>query len=177
MNKENLGRGLVKILTGKGKGKTTTALGLALMAVGSGLRVYMMQFLKGRVTGESLAAARLHPDLTLRYWGRPGFVKRLPDSKDLALVKEGWDLARQIMADGEYDLVILDEINRVISLGMLSVEEVIKGLNQRSPKVEVVLTGRDAPAELIEIADIVTEMHPVKHYYQAGVKARRGIEW
>ena len=115
--------------------------------------------------------------MTLRYFGRAGFINRLPNSDDLASVKEGWDLARQIMANGEHDLVILDEINRVLSLGMLSVEEVIKGLNQRSPKVEVVLTGRDAPAELIEIADIVTEMYPVKHYYQAGVKARRGIEW
>jgi cob(I)alamin adenosyltransferase len=177
MYKESSDRGLIRILTGTGKGKTTSALGLALVAVSSGLKVYILQFLKGRVTGESLAAARFLPDLTLRYFGRAGFIERLPDSDDLALVKEGWDLARQIMANGEHDLVILDEINRVISLGMLSVEEVIKGLNQRSPKVEVVLTGRDAPAELIEIADIVTEMYPVKHYYQAGVKARCGIEW
>lgn len=177
MNQERLDRGLIRIFTGKGKGKTTSALGLALMAYGHGLKVYIIQFLKGRVTGESLAATRFAPDLTLRYFGRPGFIKRAPNSEDLALVKEGWDLARRILANGGHDFVILDEINRVISLGMLPVEEVIKGLNQRSPKVEVVLTGRDAPAELIEIADIVTEMYPVKHYYHAGVNARRGIEW
>ena len=177
MDPDGLTRGLIRIFTGKGKGKTTTALGIAMLAVGRGLKVYIVQFLKGRTTGESLAATRLFPDLTLRYFGRPGFINRSPDPEDQALVKEGWDLARRILAGGEYDLVILDEINRALALGLIPVKEVIETLNQRSPKVEVVLTGRQAPDELIALADIVTEMHPVKHYYQAGVKARRGIEW
>ena len=178
MDQEGLARGLIRIHTGPGKGKTTTALGLAMLAVGRGLKVYIVQFLKGRETGESRAATRLFPDLTLRFFGRPGFIKtRLPTPEDQALVNEGWDLARRIMAGGEHDLVILDEINRVIALGLMPLQGVIEALNQRSPGVEVVLTGRQAPDELIAMADIVTEMHPVKHYYQAGVKARRGIEW
>ncbi|MGA8570853.1 MAG: cob(I)yrinic acid a,c-diamide adenosyltransferase [Desulfobaccales bacterium] len=177
MDQEGLARGLIRIHTGEGKGKTTAALGVAMLAVGRGLKVYIVQFLKGRITGESLAATRFFPDLTIRYFGRPGFINRSPDSEDKALVKEGWDLARRILAGGEYDLVVLDEINRVLALGLIPVQEVIEALNQRSPKVEVVLTGRQAPDELIALADIVTEMHPIKHYYQAGIKARRGIEW
>ncbi len=177
MDQEGLARGLIRIYTGKGKGKTTTALGLAMLAVGRGLKVYIVQFLKGRVTGESLAATRLYPDLTLRYFGRPKFINsRSPDPEDLALVKEGWGLARRILAGGGHDLVILDEINRVLALGLIPVQEVIEALNQRAPRVEVVLTGRQAPDELIAIADTVTEMYPVKHYFP-GVKARRGIEW
>ncbi len=178
MDQEGLPRGLIRINTGTGKGKTTTALGLAVLAVGRGLKVYIVQFLKGRVTGESRAAARLYPDLTLRFFGRPGFIKsRSLTPEDQALVNEGWNLARQIMAAGKHDLVILDEINRVMALGLLPVEAVMKALNQRAPGVEVVLTGRQAPGELVAMADIVTEMYPVKHYFQAGVKARRGIEW
>ena len=178
MDQEGLTRGLIRIYTGKGKGKTTAALGLAMLAVGHGLKVYILQFLKGRVTGESQVASRFFPDLTLRFFGRPGFINsRSPAPEDLALVNEGWDLARRILAAGEHDLVILDEINRVMAFGLIPVQEVIEVLNHRAPKVEVVLTGRQAPDELIDIADIVTEMYPVKHYYQAGVKARRGIEW
>jgi cob(I)alamin adenosyltransferase len=100
-----------------------------------------------------------------------------PDPEDLALVKEGWSLARQVLAAGEHDLVVLDEIIRVLVHGFIPLEEVLEALQQRPPWVEVVLTGRQAPEELIAIADIVTEMHPVKHYFQAGVRARRGIEW
>jgi cob(I)alamin adenosyltransferase len=178
MDQEAVSRGLIRINTGSGKGKTTTALGLAVLAVGRGAKVYIVQFLKGRVTGESRAVDRLFPDLTLRFFGRPGFIKsRTLTPEDQALVNEGWNLARRIMTAGEHDLVVLDEINRVIALGLLSVEEVKEALNQRAPGVEVVLTGRQAPEELIAIADIVTEMYPVKHYFQAGVKARRGIEW
>lgn len=178
MDQEGLGRGLIRIHTGKGKGKTSAALGLAMLAVGRGLKVYIVQFLKGRVTGERQAATRLFPDLTLRFFGRPGFIySRSPSPEDQALVNEGWNLASRILAGGEHDLVILDEINRVLALGLIPVQEVVDALNQRSPRVEVVLTGRQAPDELIAMADLVTEMYPVKHYYQAGVKARRGIEW
>jgi cob(I)alamin adenosyltransferase len=178
MDTEQLGRGLIRIHTGKGKGKTTTALGLAMQAVGQGLKVFIIQFLKGRDTGESRAAARLAPELTLRYFGRPGLINaRAPSPEDLALVHEGWSLARQILAAGEHDLVILDEIIRVIVHGFVTLQEVLDALSQRPPAVEVVLTGRQAPDELISMADVVTEMYPVKHYFQAGVRARRGIEW
>ncbi|MDD2902227.1 MAG: cob(I)yrinic acid a,c-diamide adenosyltransferase [Syntrophales bacterium] len=178
MTREHLTKGLIQVYTGDGKGKTTCALGLALRAVGQGLQVYMIQFLKGRETGEAKAAARLAPEMTLRYLGRPGLVNlRAPAPEDLARVKEAWDLARQVISAGAHDLVILDEINLALTHGLIPLEEVLKVLQGRPPGVEVVLTGRQAPPELVALADLVTEMRSVKHYYQAGVKSRRGIEW
>ena len=178
MSAARLPQGLIQVYTGDGKGKTTCALGLALRAVGQGLQVAMVQFLKGRDTGESRAAALLAPALTLRYFGRPGLVNlRSPAAEDLNYVREGWELARRVLGAGEHDLVILDEINLVLTHGLVPLAEALAVLKSRPPYVEVVLTGRQAPPELIELADLVTEMRPVKHYYQAGVAARQGIEW
>jgi len=178
MTRERLDKGLIQVYTGDGKGKTTCALGLALRAVGQGFKVYIVQFMKGRQTGEANAAARLAPELTLNYFGRPGLVNlRSPAPEDLALVRQGWDLARQVLAAGDHDLVILDEINLALTYGLIPVDEALAALRRRPPWVEVVLTGRQAPPQLVELADLVTEMRPVKHYYEAGVKARRGIEW
>ncbi|RJR38317.1 MAG: cob(I)yrinic acid a,c-diamide adenosyltransferase [Deltaproteobacteria bacterium] len=178
MAKERLSKGMIQVYTGDGKGKTTCALGLSLRAAGQGFRVFMIQFLKGRETGEAQAAARLAPEMTLRYFGRPGLVNlRSPAPEDLALVKEAWALARQVITAGEHDLVVLDEINLVLTYNLVPLDEVLQALRTRPSWVEVVLTGRQAPPELVELADLVTEMRPVKHYYQAGVKSRRGIEW
>ena len=179
MTETRLSRGLIQVYTGDGKGKTTCALGLALRAVGQGFQVYMVQFMKGRETGELRAAAeRLAPDLTMRSFGRPGLVNlRAPAPEDLALVREAWDLARQVILAGKHDLVILDEINLALTFNLVPREEVFQVLRERPPWVEMVLTGRQAPPELVEMADLVTEMRPVKHYYAAGVPARRGIEW
>ena len=178
MAKERLARGLIQVYTGDGKGKTTCALGLALRAVGQGFKVAMVQFLKGRETGESRAAMRLAPDMTLSYFGRPGLVNlKSPAPDDLARVREAWDFARRVIEAGEHDLVILDEINLALAHGLIPLEEAMALLKRRPPWVEVVLTGRRAPQELVDLADLVTEMQPVKHYYQAGVRARRGIEW
>ena len=179
MAETRLSRGLIQVYTGDGKGKTTCALGLALRAVGQGLQVYMVQFMKGRETGEAKAAAdRLAPDMTLRYFGRPGLVNlRSPAPEDLALIREAWDLARQVILAGEHDLVILDEINLALTFKLVPLAEALKVLGERPAWVEVVLTGRQAPPELVELADLVTEMRPLKHYYETGVKARRGIEW
>jgi cob(I)alamin adenosyltransferase len=178
MAKKRLARGLLQVYTGDGKGKTTCALGLALRAVGQGFKVAMVQFLKGRETGESRAAMLLAPDMILRFFGRPGLVNlKSPAPDDLARVREAWDCARRLVEAGEYDLVILDEINLALAHGLIPLQEALTLLGRRPPWVEVVLTGRRAPQELVEMADLVTEMRPVKHYYQAGVKARRGIEW
>ncbi len=178
MPTEGLSRGLIQVYTGEGKGKTTSALGLGLRAVGRGLKVYVIQFIKGRETGESRAAARLAPELTFRFFGRPGFGRlRSPTPEDLRLIQEAWDLARRVIAAGEHDLVILDEINLALAYGLVPLAEALEVLRLRPPRVEVVLTGRNAPGELLEKADLVTEMHPVKHYFRAGVKARAGIEW
>ena len=179
MAETRLNRGLIQVYTGDGKGKTTCALGLALRAVGQGFKVFMVQFMKGRETGEAKAAAdRLAPDMTLRYFGRPGLVNlRSPDPEDLTRVQEAWDLARQVILAGAHDLVILDEINLALTFNLVPLAEALEVLRVRPPWVEVVLTGRQAPPELVELADLVTEMRPLKHYYEAGVKARRGIEW
>lgn len=178
MTRERLAKGLIQVYTGDGKGKTTCALGLALRAVGQGFQVYMIQFLKGRETGEAKAAARLSPDMTFRYSGRPSLVNlRSPAPEDLARVKEAWDLAREVITAGAHDLVILDEINLALTYQLIPLEEALEVLRTRPPWVEVVLTGRQAPPELVALADLVTEMRPLKHYYQDGVKSRRGIEW
>jgi cob(I)alamin adenosyltransferase len=170
--------GAVQVYTGNGKGKTTAALGLAFRALGRGLKVYMIQFLKGRETGESAIAARLSPDLTLRFFGRPGLVNlKSPGPRDLDFIRQAWDTSREVILAGAYDLVILDEINLVLAHGLIPMAELAEVLRGRPPGVEVILTGRQAPPELLALADLATEMHPVKHYYQAGVKARRGIEW
>jgi cob(I)alamin adenosyltransferase len=178
MAKERLKQGLIQVYTGDGKGKTTCALGLALRAVGQGFKAYIVHFMKGRDTGEARAAARLAPDLTLRYFGRPGLVNlNSPAREDLDLVQEAWNLAREIIASGDYDLVVLDEINLALAYGLIPLTEALEALRRRPAWVEVVLTGRQAPPELVELADLVTEMRPLKHYYTAGVPARRGIEW
>ena len=126
MAETRLSRGLIQVYTGDGRGKTTCALGLALRAVGQGLKVFMVQFMKGRETGEvKAAAARLAPEMTLRPFGRPGLVNlRGPAPEDLALVREAWDLARQVIAAGAHDLVILDEINLALTFNLLPMEEV-----------------------------------------------------
>ena len=178
MMRQRLEQGRIQVYTGDGKGKTTCAFGLALRAVGQGFQVFFIQFLKGRDTGEIRAAARLAPELTLKGFGRPVLVNlENPDPEDLVLAREGLDLARQMMAAGDHDLVILDEINVAMAYNLVPVEEVLDMVRRRPPHVEVVLTGRAAPPEIIEVADLVTEMVPRKHYWEAGVKARRGIEW
>ena len=172
-----LEQGLVQIYTGEGKGKTTAALGLALRALGRGLKVFMLQFLKGEDTGE-LHAGRLFGDhFVIQQTGLKGFIHRgKVDPADVHQAKEALKLAREILSRGDYDLVILDEINVALYFELISVHEVAEVLKARAPQVEVVLTGRYAPPELIEMADLVTEMKNIKHYYHAGVPAREGIE-
>jgi cob(I)alamin adenosyltransferase len=178
MTQKRLQQGLIQVYTGEGKGKTTCALGLALRAVGQGFKVFMVQFLKTDDTGEVQAARRLAPDFTIQSFGVPGFPKLSePDPRTLAAARQAYDLAREIILAGDYDLVILDEVNLTLTYGLAPLAEMLEILRRRPPYVEVVLTGRSAPPELVEMADLVTEMRPVKHYFEAGVKARRGIEW
>jgi cob(I)alamin adenosyltransferase len=172
-----LEQGLVQIYTGEGKGKTTAALGLALRALGRGLKVFMLQFLKGEDTGELHAGRLFGNNFVIRQTGLKGFIHRGKiDPADVHRAKEAMKVAQDILRSGDYDLVILDEIIVALYFELISLHEVIQLLETRSPQVEVVLTGRYAPPELIEIADLVTEMKNIKHYYQAGVPARKGIE-
>ena len=173
-------RGYVVVLTGDGKGKTTSALGMAMRAIGQGLRVTMLQFLKGSWKyGELETAARLSPDLTMRQLG--GEFIRIdpdnPDSQDVEMAREAWAVAKEALASGDYGMVILDEINGTIAYGLLPVDDVVEAVKQRPEHVHVVLTGRSAHPKLLELADLATEMREIKHPYRTGQPARKGIEY
>ena len=173
---KRLRRGYVQVYTGDGKGKTTAALGLALRASGHGLRSYIGQFMKGQRYGE-LEALRDHPLITIEQYGDVRCIRREEVTPEhVAQARRGLDRVRQALLSGEYDIVVLDEVNVTIWFGLLAVEDVLALLDQRPEHVEMVLTGRRAPQELIDRADLVTEMRMVKHYYEQGVVAREGIE-
>jgi cob(I)alamin adenosyltransferase len=179
--------GLVMVVTGDGKGKSTSALGLAWRALGSGFKVFMVQYIKGKwKTGEKKLAdlLRAHADhLGLDIEIRPmgdGFTWNTQDrAQDIATTRDIWEVSKQAVASGKYDLVILDEINVVMSerLGYLDPKEVIEFLKTKDPDLHVVLTGRGAPPEVCDFADTVSEIRAVKHHYKAGVKAQQGIEF
>lgn len=173
-----LEQGLIQVYTGNGKGKTTASLGLAFRAVGRGLKVCMIQFMKGGGPyGEQFAAERFAPLLTIIQTGRPGWVnKDNPHEKDKELAREALALARKTIESEEYDLVILDEINGAVSMGLLPVEDLLGLMRDKPARMELVLTGRNAHERVIEAADLVTEMREIKHYYKAGVMGREGIE-
>lgn len=174
--RRRLVRGYVQVYTGDGKGKTTAALGLALRASGSGLRTYIGQFMKGQACGETRALAQ-HPHITLEQYGDVLCIRREEvTAEHLAQAQRGLAAARVAMLSGDYDLVVLDEVNVAIWFGVLPLEDVLALLEERPPQVELILTGRRAPQALIERADLVTEMRDVKHYYVQGVEARVGIE-
>jgi cob(I)alamin adenosyltransferase len=176
MSDQQLAKGYVQVYTGDGKGKTTAALGLALRASGRGMRTYIGQFMKGQHYGE-LDALRDHPHITIEQYGDVRCIRREEVTPDhVAQAHRGLARAREAMLSGEYDVVVLDEINVTVWFGLLDVAEVLAFLDERPERVEVVLTGRRAPQELIERADLVTEMREVKHYYEQGVLAREGIE-
>ena len=173
-------RGYVIVLTGNGKGKTTSALGMAMRAVGQGMKVVMLQFLKGTWHyGELEAAKRLEPDFAIHPLGSD-FVHVNPDNPDPAdvqTVRHAWDRCKETLFSGEYGMLILDEINNAIAYGLLPIDEVLEALERRPQKLHVVLTGREAHPRLLEIADLVTEVQEVKHPYRQGAAARKGIEY
>ena len=173
-------RGLIIVNTGPGKGKTTAAMGTALRAVGQGMRVLMLQFLKGSWHYGELDAVQAFGDkFVMKQMGR-GFVKvgaEKPDSEDVRMVEEAWSEAEKAMQSGEWDLVVLDEINYAISYGMLDPARVVESLKKKPEMVHVILTGRNAHPTIVDLADTVTEMRQVKHAYEKGVLAQRGIEY
>jgi cob(I)alamin adenosyltransferase len=170
-------KGLVQIYTGDGKGKTTAALGLSLRAAGRGLKVFIAQFVKGMFYGELEALKRFAPQITLHQYGRKCFIRDEPTEEDVRLAREGWQEIRDVLKRAEYDLVILDEIGIALHYQLISLEEVRELIRLKPDGVELVLTGRKIPEALYEQADLVTEMREIKHYYNAGVQARKGIEF
>ena len=170
------GRGLILVTTGNGKGKSTAAFGVAMRAVGSGLTVSVIQFIKGKwKTGEMEAAHRLGLEWMPMGKGFTWESKNLEEDK--AMMREAWTLASEKILSGKYDLIILDEINYVLGYGHIPVEKVIDALQSRPAHVHVMLTGRNAPEEIISIADCVTEMRDVKHPYRSGIPAQKGIDF
>jgi len=175
---EQARKGLVQVYTGDGKGKTSAAFGLALRAIGRGLRVYVIQFIKGGFDYGELYAVKNLPNLKLKAFGHGKFVTQVPPRKeDVELAKKAFTLAKRVVESGKYDVVILDEINVAIHLELLNLNEVVRLVKNKPKGVELVLTGRYASGEIIENADLVTEMKEIKHPYRKGVKPRRGIEY
>jgi len=177
-------QGLIHVYTGDGKGKTTAALGLALRAAGHGMRTYFCQFMKGQDYGELRAAAMLAEHLTVAQFGQPTFIHISEDgqhstatAEDICLAQEGLAAARHAVLGGEYDIVVLDEINVALHFKLLTMQDVLRLLDDKPPQVELVLTGRRVPLEILARADYVTEMREVEHPYRRGIQARPGIEF
>ena len=174
--------GYVQVYTGPGKGKTTAAFGLALRAVCAGKKVYIGQFIKSMAYHENRLVELLqgadesYGQLTIELLGRGCFINKNPDPVDVQLAQAALQRCAALLAQGDYDVVILDELNVALYFGLVQTEEVLKALAGRAPQVEVVITGRRAPQALLDVADLVTEMQEVKHYYAQGVLSREGID-
>ena len=170
-------RGMVVINTGNGKGKTTAALGVLFRAWGRGLKVVMFQFIKQTTSnyGENRAARKLGIEMIPMGGGFTWLSKDI--EKDKALAREGWERCKQALSSSDYELVVLDEITYPVTYGWLPVEEVIEALKQRPPQQHVILTGRQAHEQLVEYADLVTEMQEIKHPFNLGIKAQPGLDF
>lgn len=169
-------KGYVQLYTGNGKGKTTAALGLALRAVGAGMRVLIAQFIKGKPYCEDRAIEGLGRKITVKRYGRGCFIRGKPRKADVAAARRGLKECEAAVLSGEYGLVILDEAAVAADLGLIPASELVRLADMRPPHVELVITGRTAHPSLVKRADLVTEMRERKHYYRRGVKARKGIE-
>ena len=176
-NKASENPGLVMVFTGNGKGKTTAAVGQALRALGHGYRVYMIHFMKGRDYGEFLALEKM-PNLTLVRAGRDCFVSREdPDPVDVDLARDGFARAGEAIRGGDYDLVVLDEINVAVDFNLIEEEELLGLLREKPEGVTIVLTGRGASKELVKMAHMVSEVLAIKHHYEYGADCVAGIEY
>jgi cob(I)alamin adenosyltransferase len=171
-------KGLLIVHTGKGKGKSTAAFGLVFRALGNGMKVAVVQFVKGKwQTGERAALEKFHDQVTINTMGE-GFTWETQDrARDIAAAKAAWEKAKAFVMDSEHDMVVLDELNIVLRYDYLDTAEVVAALKARPRKKHVVVTGRNAKEEMIDAADLVTEMEQVKHPFRSGVKAQRGIEF
>ena len=169
-------KGYVQVYTGDGKGKTTAALGLIVRAAGAGLRVFFCQFIKAGRTSEIRTLSERFPEVTVRQFGLGRFVRGRPSPRDIAAAQKGLTELREALTSGKYDMVIADEANVAARIGLLAPADLIDLIDRKPDRVELVLTGRGAARGIIRRADLVTEMKAVKHYFDRGVRARRGIE-
>jgi cob(I)alamin adenosyltransferase len=172
-----LKKGLIHVYTGNGKGKTTAAIGLGIRAAGNNLKVLMIQFMKGRRYSE-LDALEHIKNFTVVQFGRDEFVsKEHPEQIDIDLAQKGLTYAKDVIQKGTYDLVILDEINVALDYHLIALHDVLRVLQEKPETVEVVLTGRYAPPDIVKDADVVSEILEIKHPYQTGITSRKGIDW
>lgn len=170
-------KGYIQIYTGNGKGKTTASFGLALRAIGAGKKVFIAQFVKGQIYSEIRAIKKYCPNIEIKQYGLECFIINEPQQKDIDIARKGFEEVSKIIVSDKYDIVILDEANIALYYKLFSIEELITLLKKKPIEMEIIITGRYAPPELIKFADLVTEMKEIKHYYAKGVKARKGIEF
>lgn len=168
---------MIQIYTGNGKGKTTAALGLALRASGAGLKVYIAQFIKGKNYYSELKALNNLKNITLEQFGKGCFITGKPNKEDVEIARKGLERIKKIIAEKAYDMVILDEINVAVKVGLLSRKEIIEVMKRNTARCELILTGRHAHPSFLRLAHLVSEIKERKHYYRQGKKARRGIEY
>jgi len=169
-------RGYVQVYTGNGKGKTTASLGLALRAAGAGMKVYIAQFLKMGDYSEIKALERFSDLITIEQFGRGKFIKGKPSPEDIAAGISGLEKADRMLTSGRFQVIIMEEANVAVTCGLFPVSRLLDMIDRKPDDIELVLTGRGAAPEIIEKADLVTEMKEIKHYYHKGVQARTGIE-
>lgn len=169
---------MIHIYTGNGKGKTTAALGLAMRAAGHGLRVLIIQFMKGKIDYGELETVKKLENISIEQHGRPDFVNpEKPDPEDLRLAEKGLARAREAILSKEYDVVVLDEINVAVNFGLLKAEQVVGLLEKKPKELELILTGRYMPEEFAQHADLITECRELKHYFNEGISARKGFDY
>lgn len=169
-------KGYIQVYTGNGKGKTTASLGLAVRALGAGYKVFIGQFLKGMTYSELKTFEMFVGKLEISQLGKDCFVFGKPSTEDIQMATDGLKLCKDKMMSGVFDVIIMDEINVAVSLGLVPLDEVLNLMDNKPENVELIMTGRNAPRQVMEKADLVTEMREIKHYYQNGVEARTGIE-
>jgi cob(I)alamin adenosyltransferase len=170
-------KGYVHVYTGNGKGKTTAAFGLAMRAAGAGRKVFIAQFVKGKPYSEIELVNHYLPQIIIKQYGLDCFIVNTPTEKDINAARFGLNEVAKIISSGGYDLIILDEATIALYYKLFTADELIRIIQSRPEHTEIVITGRYAPEELIDLADLVTEMNEVKHYYSKGVTAREGIEF
>jgi len=170
-------KGYIHVYTGNGKGKTTSAIGLGIRAAGAGLKVHMLQFMKGRRYSELNTLDKIK-NFTYSQHGRDEFVnKKNPEKIDIDLAQEGFKQVKKLIKSNKYDMIILDEINVAVDFNLIALDDVLKLIKEKPEKLEIVLTGRYANPKIIKIADYVTEMLEINHPYQKGVQARKGFDF
>lgn len=169
-------KGYIQVYTGNGKGKTTAAIGLSIRAAGAGMKVLFAQFIKGMVYSEIDALKRYNDSIEVYQYGRGCFINKNATREDKEAALRGLKEITKLLTENDYDVVILDEANIAMYYGLFTIDELMRVINKRKYNCEIIITGRYAPKELIELADLVTEMKEIKHYYTKGIYARKGIE-